>query len=54
MSQKVESMNIGDKIEVRGPSGQMKYTPNMKSKIGMIAGGSGITPMLQVLDFHAL
>jgi hypothetical protein len=27
---------------------QLKVTTNMKKKIGMIAGGSGITPMLQV------
>eukprot|EP00699_Malawimonas_sp_californiana_P001652 EC715949.1.p1 GENE.EC715949.1~~EC715949.1.p1 ORF type:complete len:172 (+),score=54.99 EC715949.1:63-518(+) len=44
-------MKIGDKIKVRGPHGLMKYTPNMKKNIGMLAGGSGITPMLQLARF---
>lgn len=26
----------------------MTYTPNMVRKLGMIAGGTGITPMLQI------
>lgn len=41
-------MNIGDKIGVRGPKGAFIYTPNMAKEIGMVAGGTGITPMLQV------
>lgn len=48
MGQHVDHMAIGDKIKVRGPHGSMNYSPNMKKHIGMIAGGSGITPMLQV------
>ena len=27
----------------------MKYTPNMVREIGMLAGGTGITPMLQII-----
>jgi NAD(P)H-flavin reductase len=34
-------------LEVKGPIEKIKYTPNMKQKIGMIAAGTGITPMLQ-------
>lgn len=41
-------MKIGDKIGVRGPKGAFTYTPNMVREIGMVAGGTGITPMLQV------
>lgn len=41
-------MNIGDKIGVRGPKGAFTYTPNMVREIGMVAGGTGITPMIQV------
>eukprot|EP00698_Gefionella_okellyi_P024379 TRINITY_DN8580_c0_g1_i3.p1 TRINITY_DN8580_c0_g1~~TRINITY_DN8580_c0_g1_i3.p1 ORF type:complete len:263 (-),score=39.54 TRINITY_DN8580_c0_g1_i3:280-1068(-) len=48
MSQHVERLRIGDCIVARGPKGAFKYQPNMKRRIGMIAGGSGITPMLQV------
>lgn len=39
---------IGDTINARGPKGQFNYTPNMCREIGMIAGGTGLTPMLQV------
>lgn len=35
-------------MKVRGPKGAMVYTPNMVRRFGMIAGGTGITPMLQV------
>lgn len=41
-------MQIGQMMDVRGPKGAMNYTPNMVRRIGMIAGGTGITPMLQI------
>lgn len=31
---------------MKGPKGQMVYTPTLAKRIGMIAGGTGITPML--------
>merc|ERR1719362_1447786 len=43
------SLKPGDSVEVKGPFTKLPYLVNMKSKIGMIAGGSGITPMLQVI-----
>ncbi|XP_077804837.1 NADH-cytochrome b5 reductase 3 isoform X3 [Macaca mulatta] len=65
MSQYLESMQIGDTIEFRGPNGLLVYQgkgkfairPDKKSNpviktvksVGMIAGGTGITPMLQVI-----
>jgi len=65
MSQHLDSLQIGDTINVRGPSGLLVYKgrgefhikkdkkspPVVKnvSKIGLIAGGTGITPMLQVI-----
>ncbi|XP_009187970.2 NADH-cytochrome b5 reductase 1 isoform X1 [Papio anubis] len=65
MSQYLDSLKIGDVVEFRGPSGLLTYTgkghfniqPNKKSppeprvakKLGMIAGGTGITPMLQLI-----
>ncbi|XP_078297442.1 NADH-cytochrome b5 reductase 1 [Panthera onca] len=65
MSQYLNSLKIGDVVEFRGPSGLLTYTgkgnfsiqPNKKSppepqvakKLGMIAGGTGITPMLQLI-----
>jgi cytochrome-b5 reductase len=65
MSQHLERMKIGDTIQVRGPNGLLVYKgkgqfaikPDKKKppviqkykKIGMIAGGTGITPMLQLI-----
>ncbi|EAW91454.1 cytochrome b5 reductase 1, isoform CRA_d [Homo sapiens] len=65
MSQYLDSLKVGDVVEFRGPSGLLTYTgkghfniqPNKKSppeprvakKLGMIAGGTGITPMLQLI-----
>lgn len=65
MSQHLESLKIGDTIKVRGPSGLLEYNgkgnfaikPDKKSasqkrhvnKLSLIAGGTGIAPMLQVI-----
>jgi len=43
-------LKIGDSIEIKGPLAKFKYEPNMKKNIGMVAGGTGITPMLQVIQ----
>ena len=65
MSQHLEGMEIGDTIDVRGPSGHLTYKRRgvfeIKEsgkperlmeckKVGMIAGGTGITPMLQIVQ----
>ncbi|PAV63136.1 hypothetical protein WR25_12393 [Diploscapter pachys] len=66
MTQHLESLQIGDTIDFRGPSGLITYNghghfgvkPDKKSphkpmhfkKLSMIAGGSGITPMLQIIS----
>ncbi|XP_044533461.1 NADH-cytochrome b5 reductase 3 [Gracilinanus agilis] len=65
MSQYLESLKIDDTIDFRGPSGLLVYhgkgkfaiRPDKKSEpaiktvksVGMIAGGTGITPMLQII-----
>lgn len=65
MSQHLDEMKIGDTIDFRGPAGLIVYKgngifnvrPDKKSppkelvfkSISMIAGGSGITPMLQII-----
>jgi len=65
MSQYLDNMAIGDSIDFRGPSGLLVYMgngqfsirPDKKSEqrirkfkhVGMIAGGTGITPMLQLI-----
>ena len=45
------NMQVGDGIEMRGPKGAMQYLPSGKyaKHIGMIAGGTGITPMYQLI-----
>lgn len=64
MSQYVDSLKIGDKIAFRGPTGKLQYIGNGQFSIkklrkepptfvqtdiiNMIAGGTGITPMLQL------
>lgn len=65
MSQHLDSLNIGETMEMRGPKGHMTYLGQGKFTVkqmrkpleerqakhfGMIAGGTGITPMLQVID----
>lgn len=49
ISKFVGDLEVGDYLDVRGPKGQFVYTPNMCRAIGMIAGGTGITPMLQII-----
>jgi NAD(P)H-flavin reductase len=59
MSQYLDSLAIGDTIEVKGPVGHMHYlgygnytldkVPHSTARINMIAGGTGITPMYQVI-----
>ncbi|KAI7812095.1 putative NADH-cytochrome b5 reductase 2-like, partial [Triplophysa rosa] len=65
MSQYLNDMKIGDTIDFRGPNGLLVYNgngkfairPEKKSEpkvhkfrhVGMIAGGTGITPMLQLI-----
>lgn len=46
----LDSLSVGSKVSIRGPFQSFKYNPNMKKCIGMIAGGTGITPMFQVIQ----
>ncbi|XP_001601440.1 NADH-cytochrome b5 reductase 2 isoform X1 [Nasonia vitripennis] len=65
MSQHLESLKVGETVDFRGPSGRLMYKgrgsfsikilrkePPVEynvSKVVMIAGGTGITPMLQLI-----
>lgn len=49
ISKYLNELKVGDVMKVKGPKGAMVYTPNMSRHIGMIAGGTGITPMLQII-----
>mmetsp|Transcript_20005 Transcript_20005/g.48050 ORF Transcript_20005/g.48050 Transcript_20005/m.48050 type:complete len:909 (-) Transcript_20005:36-2762(-) len=58
MSQYVDSLQIGDTIDMRGPVGEFDYHGNGKflkeheecyaTHFNMIAGGTGITPVMQI------
>lgn len=59
MSKYLASLAAGDQVEMLGPRGSFGYTnpgefyvgnvQRLVSKVGMVAGGSGITPMLQLI-----
>uniref|UniRef100_U5ET56 NADH-cytochrome b5 reductase n=1 Tax=Corethrella appendiculata TaxID=1370023 RepID=U5ET56_9DIPT len=65
LSQHMDSLKIGETISFRGPSGRLQYLGNGKfsikklrkdpaqvvtaTQVGLIAGGTGITPMLQLI-----
>lgn len=48
MSQHMAKMKVGDKLDFKGPILKRSYKANEYEHIGMVAGGTGITPMLQV------
>jgi len=59
MSQYLSALNVGDQIAIQGPTGSIEYKgkglfqhmrKELRTKhIGMMAGGTGITPMLQII-----
>lgn len=59
MSQYMDTLKVGDKIDIQGPIGMHEYLGKGKfvsgkkehtcKKLGMMAGGTGLTPMLQVM-----
>ena len=44
-------LHIGDHMEFRKIVSKMRYTPNRWKEVGLICGGTGLTPMLQVLRY---
>jgi cytochrome-b5 reductase len=64
MSQHLESLKLGDSMLMKGPKGHLDYRGRgqftirhkkdsiqsyRKKVLGMVAGGTGITPMLQII-----
>jgi cytochrome-b5 reductase len=49
ISKHVASLQVGQTMKVKGPKGAMVYRPGLVRRFGMIAGGTGITPMLQIV-----
>lgn len=50
MTKHIHGMKPGDKLGIKGPIDKFEYKPNTFESIAMIAGGSGITPMWQVMQ----
>lgn len=44
------SLKVGDSIEVKGPWHTFDVKPSQYNQIGMIAGGTGLTPMFQIIN----
>ncbi|KAE9051346.1 hypothetical protein PR001_g1547 [Phytophthora rubi] len=49
LSKYIVGLKEGDSLDMKGPFPKFNYYPNRYKSIGMIAGGSGITPMLQLI-----
>jgi cytochrome-b5 reductase len=47
--QYLRKLELGDEVAFRGPKGAMRYKRGLTKRIGMIAGGTGITPMYQLI-----
>lgn len=43
------NLSVGDEVLFRGPKGAMRYKRGLCNQIGMLAGGTGITPMYQLI-----
>lgn len=50
LSKKFAELKVGDTMEIKGPSPKYKYEPNTIREAYLIAGGTGITPMLQMAE----
>jgi cytochrome-b5 reductase len=50
----LQELKAGDEVQFKGPIVKYNWEEKQKSNVGMIAGGTGITPMLQVIRrvFH--
>ncbi|XP_064644052.1 NADH-cytochrome b5 reductase-like [Lineus longissimus] len=50
MSQYVKDWKVGEEVYWRGPFGQLTYKQNQYKRIIMLAAGTGIAPMVQVIQ----
>ena len=52
MTQAMDALDIGDSLLFKGPKGRFQFTAGSTSAYGLLAGGTGITPMYQLI--HAV
>jgi cytochrome-b5 reductase len=50
MSKHIGSLKPGDELEINGPNLKYAYEANKEGHVGLVAGGSGLTPMLQIVQ----
>lgn len=50
MTEHIHSLKPGDSLAIKGPIPKFPYKANEFEELGMIAGGTGITPMWQVIQ----
>jgi cytochrome-b5 reductase len=53
LSTLLEGLKVGGNVEMRGPYATYDYQPSRYDKVGCIVGGTGITPIYQLL-VHSL
>ncbi|KAJ7109834.1 ferredoxin reductase-like C-terminal NADP-linked domain-containing protein [Mycena epipterygia] len=53
MSKYIHSLKVGDSLDIKGPIHKFPYKENEFEEVALIGGGSGITPLYQVIS-HAL
>ncbi|KEG09689.1 putative NADH-cytochrome b5 reductase [Trypanosoma grayi] len=53
MTNHLFGMHVGDKLLFRSVAFKVQYRPNKWKHVGMVAGGTGFTPMLQIIR-HSL
>lgn len=46
MSKHIHNLKPGESLEIKGPMGKYDWEQGRRKNVGMIAGGTGITPMV--------
>jgi cytochrome-b5 reductase len=54
MTDHLLEMKPGDSLDFKGPMGGPNFSVGQYKKIGMLAGGTGIAPMIQIIRSHVL
>lgn len=50
MSQLIKELKVNDMVDWKGPFGDFSYQPNQFHELVMLACGTGIAPMIQVIN----
>ncbi|GMK56474.1 hypothetical protein CspeluHIS016_0303140 [Cutaneotrichosporon spelunceum] len=49
ISKYLAGLKVGESVQVRGPKGKFVYSKDLSPHLLMIAGGTGLTPMFQII-----